>query len=167
MSRPEGDVAQLAAMIEQQAKSAGIALTPRAGLATRRRGYRRRRPAELERASNSAGVAWATCLNVDCGGPKMTKRRTFQEFIQSRGLRSEAGGEFIDYAKADPRFPKIDTWNDLRLYLHKRGGGDEIRVGRSRDLDTVQGRYQKLRTSELTSASRPLHSQSDQISLRH
>jgi len=30
----------------------------------------------------------------------MTKQRIFQEFIKSRGLSSEAGGEFIDYAKA-------------------------------------------------------------------
>ena len=58
----------------------------------------------------------------------MTKQRTFQEFIQSRGLRSEAGRAFIDYAKADPRFPKINAWDDLRLYLHKQGAGDEIRV---------------------------------------
>ena len=58
----------------------------------------------------------------------MTKLPTFQEFIRSRGLRAETGGVFIDYAKADAGFPKINTWNDLRLYLHKRGAGDEMRI---------------------------------------
>ena len=52
----------------------------------------------------------------------------FHDYIRSRGLRSEAGGEFIDYAKADPRLPNINSWNDLRLYLNQRGAGDEIRI---------------------------------------
>lgn len=59
---------------------------------------------------------------------EMKKQRIFQEFIRSRGLRAEAGGEFINYARVDARVPKIYTWNDLRLYLHKRGAGDEIRI---------------------------------------
>jgi len=32
----------------------------------------------------------------------------------------KAGGEFIDHAKVDARFLKINTWNDLSLYPHKQ-----------------------------------------------
>jgi hypothetical protein len=69
---------------------------------------------------------------------------TFRTFLRTRGLRADAGGDFIDYAVTDKNFPNVETWNELRLYLHKRGAGDEIRIA----ARAVWRRYKLLCTKK-------------------
>ncbi|TNC93522.1 MAG: Uncharacterized protein FD119_3951 [Stygiobacter sp.] len=50
---------------------------------------------------------------------------TFREYIANRQCRDNPQGDFVEDARRDPRFPDVQSWPDLKLYLARRGACEE------------------------------------------
>jgi hypothetical protein len=54
----------------------------------------------------------------------------FKEFISRQTVRSDAQGDFLRLAKADPMLPDFTAWADLSAYIERRRGFDAVAAGR-------------------------------------
>lgn len=62
----------------------------------------------------------------------MTKSASFKAYILKQKPDESFVGDFIREAKTDKSFPTADSWQDLRIYLKRRDGGEQsIVAGRS------------------------------------
>lgn len=50
----------------------------------------------------------------------------FKEYVAARQVRDNPQGDFIEDARRDKRMPDVESWPELRSYLTRRGGDDDV-----------------------------------------